>query len=631
MKKNLKNTCAKALSAALALGMVVSASPASYADAAKKTPKLSVSKATITVGKTKKVTVKKVKAKKVTWTVNKKGKKIVKLAKKSKKGVTIKALKKGTATVTAKIKVGKKTYKKTVKVTVKAKAVPAPATKSPVVPTPTPKGSTNVTPTPPGSSSVTPTPGTSATPGNTPTADPGDARPTYDPATSYKADFPEITISEYNEAPLTYGNTGCRDNLVWDEENHTVKVTSMQQYNGGLALCLDPVEQMGVDVSGYKYIAVTYECDKEMMVKLYDSDITQTPGHTYTQLIQKYTGTDNIKDGVHTVYVDIQEDAAMLEDVGSIIVNAKNDDPDVDEDGNKTQKPADITIHSIKFTNTTNEDTSKGEVTVTVDPAKAEVASGSSVELTATAEAKGCEVAKYEWSVADQTVASVSGSGAKVSLNGLKLGTTTVRVKVTTNTGISDEAVCAVSVTDDALKPSADGSVTISAANLYCTGCLVKENGSTEAADPVFNEDGSVTFTSTNQYSGGGIALYLNPDHSATNLAEYDAVEIVYASPETADKENDKVKVAFFVPEKPNNYMNSTTVCNTADYNTTLNGTQEQKATVDLTAEKWADRGDAYAISITFNAYEYGDYETDDGKKWCTMTIKSIKLIKSEA
>ena len=78
--------------------------------------KLSKKKVTITVGKSKKITLKNSK-KKAKWSI-KKGKKFIKLTKKKKKSVTIKAVKKGTATVVA--KVGKKKY--TCKVTVKAKA-----------------------------------------------------------------------------------------------------------------------------------------------------------------------------------------------------------------------------------------------------------------------------------------------------------------------------------------------------------------------------------------------------------------------------------------------------------------------------------------------------------------------------
>lgn len=138
-------TVRKVFACALAASMVIaSVATSDVADAAKKAkkPKLSKSKVTIKIGKTKKITVKKVSPKKTTWTVNKKGKKIVKLSKKKKKSVVIKALKKGKATVTAKIKVKKKTYKKTVKVTVPKKSAPK------VTPTPKPAVTATATPKP---------------------------------------------------------------------------------------------------------------------------------------------------------------------------------------------------------------------------------------------------------------------------------------------------------------------------------------------------------------------------------------------------------------------------------------------------------------------------------------------------
>lgn len=93
MKRNVAKTShAKGLALLLAAGMLVSQMSGVSADAKAKKPKLSRTKVSVTVGKTKRVTVKN--AKKVTWKVTKKAAKIVKLTKKSKKGATIKGLKK---------------------------------------------------------------------------------------------------------------------------------------------------------------------------------------------------------------------------------------------------------------------------------------------------------------------------------------------------------------------------------------------------------------------------------------------------------------------------------------------------------------------------------------------------------
>lgn len=160
MKRNVAKTAhAKSLALLLAAGMLVSQMSGVSADAKAKKPKLSRTKVSVTVGKTKRVTVKN--AKKVTWKVTKKAAQIVKLTKKSKKGATIKGLKKGTAKISVQMKNGKKKVKKTITVKVSSvkkvvvTAEPAKTTKKPA------NGSTNG-----------PTKEPSATPAATPTEEP---------------------------------------------------------------------------------------------------------------------------------------------------------------------------------------------------------------------------------------------------------------------------------------------------------------------------------------------------------------------------------------------------------------------------------------------------------------------------
>ena len=91
-----------------------------YAKAKK--PVLSKTKMTAYIGKTKTLKVKKNGTKKIVktkWTLS--GKKVAKLSKKKKTSVTIKGLKKGSATVKAKVWYQKKGAKKKKKVTLKCK------------------------------------------------------------------------------------------------------------------------------------------------------------------------------------------------------------------------------------------------------------------------------------------------------------------------------------------------------------------------------------------------------------------------------------------------------------------------------------------------------------------------------
>lgn len=134
---------AKAMAIALAFSMVCTPLSTSISSEAASKPKLSATKATVTVGATKKVTVKGVttkKIKKTTWSV--KSAKIAKLSSKKKNSVTVKGVKKGTTTVTAKVTVGKKSYKLNCKITVNAKKTPA--TKVPATQVPTQAPATQV-------------------------------------------------------------------------------------------------------------------------------------------------------------------------------------------------------------------------------------------------------------------------------------------------------------------------------------------------------------------------------------------------------------------------------------------------------------------------------------------------------
>lgn len=115
-----KSILAKTLAVTLVVSMAGVSAP--NADAAKK-PRLSTKKVTVTAGKSKKVKIKMIKAKKVKkLTVSTNKKKIVTVKKNGKTAFTIKGIKAGSAKVTAKVKVGKKTTKLTVNVKVKKAA-----------------------------------------------------------------------------------------------------------------------------------------------------------------------------------------------------------------------------------------------------------------------------------------------------------------------------------------------------------------------------------------------------------------------------------------------------------------------------------------------------------------------------
>lgn len=123
---------------ALTLSMVFSAIPVTSNAAAK--PKLSKKTKTIYVGKSFNLTIKNKKSKaKTSWKTS--NKRVAKITKKTSKKATIKGVRKGKATITCKVKVGKKTYTLKCKVNVKKK-------KAAATPTPTPTVKPTATPVP---------------------------------------------------------------------------------------------------------------------------------------------------------------------------------------------------------------------------------------------------------------------------------------------------------------------------------------------------------------------------------------------------------------------------------------------------------------------------------------------------
>lgn len=104
--KIVKKITAHAVIFGLSLAVIASGTDL---DAKAKKPKLSKKTVTITKGKTKTIKLSRAgKKAKVTWKTNKK--KVIKLSKKKKTSCKVKGLKKGSATLTCKVKNGKKTY-----------------------------------------------------------------------------------------------------------------------------------------------------------------------------------------------------------------------------------------------------------------------------------------------------------------------------------------------------------------------------------------------------------------------------------------------------------------------------------------------------------------------------------------
>lgn len=235
MRKNVFR--AKGLTLLLTAALLVPQMSGVSADAKAKKPKLSRTKVSVTVGKTKKVTVKN--AKKVTWKVTKKAAKIVKLTKKSKKGATIKGLKKGTAKISVQMKNGKKKVKKTITVKVSsAKKVVVTAEPAKTTNKPT-NGSTNgptkepvkePTATPTATSTTEPSATPTATPTEEPTPTPGVASGSAAVVVTATGSAAGLDLEEGDTLDLnaSVSTTGCAvtGDIVWTSSNEEVATVS---------------------------------------------------------------------------------------------------------------------------------------------------------------------------------------------------------------------------------------------------------------------------------------------------------------------------------------------------------------------------------------------------------------------
>lgn len=149
----------------------------------------------------------------------------------------------------------------------------------------------------------------------------------------YTVDFPSITIAEYNEAIMTYGQKLYRDNVIWDEENHTVSFDCKERYNSGIVFNMDAKKRQGVDLSSYRYIKCDIETDHQLMVKLFSSSVYCKMG-SYESAIFENGSSKNWK-GRRTIYLPL-EGASSLNSIEGLLI-APN------------EKNAHIKVYSIEF------------------------------------------------------------------------------------------------------------------------------------------------------------------------------------------------------------------------------------------------------------------------------------------
>lgn len=468
MKRNVAKTShAKGLALLLAAGMLVSQMSGVSADAKAKKPKLSRTKVSVTVGKTKRVTVKN--AKKVTWKVTKKAAKIVKLTKKSKKGATIKGLKKGTAKISVQMKNGKKKVKKTITVKVSSAkkvvvtAQPAKTTNKPTnKPTngptngPTKEPVKEPTATPTATSTTEP----SATPTATPTEEPS-AEPTLTPTPMPLPDLGEndvkIDLTKENE----YGQNSVLEDTITYYEGNGVSYTSTGEFSGGGVAYWTNADKSGIDLSKYKSIRIVASSDaantpvvcellKSNPANVWGGGIDVFDGYSEYSAITEAGKAQvfefQISDalaaalaegtlayGIRLKYNAYHTDGDDLPNrnfnIYSIILMGKDDVPEPTVAPSEPEEP------------TPTPGVASGSaavvVTATGSAAGLDLEEGDTLDLNASVSTTGCAVTgDIVWTSSNEEVATVSASGASATVTAVGEGTATIKATITTDTGI---------------------------------------------------------------------------------------------------------------------------------------------------------------------------------------------------
>ena len=468
MKRNVAKTShAKGLALLLAAGMLVSQMSGVSADAKAKKPKLSRTKVSVTVGKTKRVTVKN--AKKVTWKVTKKAAKIVKLTKKSKKGATIKGLKKGTAKISVQMKNGKKKVKKTITVKVSSAkkvvvtAQPAKTTNKPTNkptngptngPTKEPVKEPTATPT------TTSTTEPSATPTATPTEEPS-AEPTLTPTPMPLPDLGEndvkIDLTKENE----YGQNSVLEDTITYYEGNGVSYTSTGEFSGGGVAYWTNADKSGIDLSKYKSIRIVASSDaadtpvvcellKSNPANVWGGGIDVFDGYSEYSAITEAGKAQvfefQISDalaaalaegtlayGIRLKYNAYHTDGDDLPNrnfnIYSIILMGKDDVPEPTVAPSEPEEPTPtpgVAIGSAAVV-----------VTATGSAAGIDLEEGDTHDLNASVSTTGCAVTgDIVWTSSNEEVATVSASGASATVTAVGEGTATIKATITTDTGI---------------------------------------------------------------------------------------------------------------------------------------------------------------------------------------------------
>ena len=547
MKKSIKSVLAKSLAVAMAFSL---AGIAPTSDAASKKPTLT-KKVTVTVGKTKTVKVScKKKVKKTTWSLKKGGSKLVSLSKKKAKSVVVKGKKKGSTTLTARIKVGSKTYKKTCKITVKkaATVTAKPTAKvTAAVATPTPANANN------GGN------GSKATPTPCPwvgkiTTDKGVL--TVDEDASYN-----IPLTALNETTATSvdkrssDSDGVTESTVFNRDG-SVTFTSSKDYNSGVSFYINPCtseDQLkanedneeiktfanGVkDVSAYDYIRVLLTSEGEMNMRTYaDTSQFVSSGFPGSSSSETYEGgwilpTAGTEDSIFTDQTELSAGMGVKEEyktrtifIPMTLLTSKGMDPEKLEAiaFSPQSTGVEVTLHRVDFVKVKYEKPVTG---LEVSAAKTEIAPGKTTTVSAKVTPADATRETVKWTSSDETIATVNFQGTVIA----KQKTGEVTITATSTDGSNVSGSVKIKVAEPTEEP-----VEVTTHKVDLTKVVAKANTGSSTVDVTKKAD-AIEFGAGASMTYVDMAEYLA--NNDLDLSNYTSLDVTW---EVRDADGNKV------------------------------------------------------------------------------------------
>ena len=445
--------------------------------------------------------------------------------------------------MTAKIKVGKKTYKKTCKITVKkaskVNVTPVPAKTDAAKATATPANNNNNN----GGSTATATPKPTEAPVSVIKTEAGTY--TVDESATYNVPLTELNETTFTcDAKRSDGET-VKDGTLYNKDG-SVTFTSTKDYNSGVSYYINPATKdddiidisdtrgegfMGYDngtkdMSAYDYVRVKVTSENEMNCRTYNgndqlrsagfpgssSSETYEGGWTHTddeiwEAESTFTAGNTVKAAYKTRTVFIPISMLMGKGMNPETLTAIAFCPQ--------SSGAEVTIHRIDFVKVKYDKLVTG---IDVKAAKTEIAPGKTTTVTATVTPADATRQIVKWTSSNEDVATVNFNGTVVAKKGAE-GTTTITATSTDGSKVTGSV-------DITVKEPSEEPTVIKSHNVDLTKVVGKTNPGAGDSIAATQTAASIDFMT------GGSMLYVDmSEYLATNdldLSDYDQIKVTY-------------------------------------------------------------------------------------------------------